>query len=359
MRVLKAPNELLTPQQIWESSQRSGLVSSRKYDGNRGICIAGQLLSSSMKEPRNSGLHTWLEPLKAYCEKESLVLDFEIFSPSQEHHAETSGVINSFDMDLPDDIVCMVFDGAPVSLWEDECVEKPYRERIPVYEKAVKDIGMSNVLPVAQRIVSSEDELVTLFGSDLQEGLEGSMVRCLDIWYEGSRIRGGFYKHGRATTSQCVIWKQKQYLTLDGVIIGVQQRRMLRPDWPRTRDSNGLLVRPLEKEAYVYTESVGALVVAVRKDDDTWYLTEIGFGKGFDLPYRELLWAMYRGDPASLYGRWVEFLHMPHGAKSEGKARAGRLKRFRDDLERVSPEQLQTLMGLNDAHVDDSVRAVV
>lgn len=339
MKVLKAPNQLLTPEQIFEDASRySPIYSSPKYDGNRGLCLAGQLLTSDMKEPRNERLWAWLEPVRKWCSEREMVLDYEIFSPSQTHHAETGGIINSYDMFLPEDLVCMVFDAAPVDKWYDQCEYLPYVDRIKLYTDAVTDIAFSPLRAVDQREVASAMVAAQLFEQDVAEGLEGSMLRTGHIWYEGRYIRGGFYKHGRATIPQCVIWKQKVYETADGYIIGVQQRRALRADWPRTYRGDGRLARPLEKDAYELTDSIGAFLVRVPKEDGTYVDTEIGFREGFDLEWRREWWSRYQQDNSTLLGRWVEFKHMPHGAKQEGRARAGGLVRFRDDLIRIIVE---------------------
>ncbi len=338
MKPLKASNDILpldSPVYCWSQ----GIVSSPKVDGNRQLCICGDLCSSSMKTPRNDELLILLAPIIEFCQSRSLVLDYELWSPSQSHHASTSGDINSYNNPLPPDLGAYIFDVAPFDAWQDECRSVPYRDRMHQMETEVRPqlIHEDNpfvILP--QRPVLSAEEAHALFILDLEDGYEGSMLRTLDIWWDGSRIRGGFYKHGRATNTQQTIWKQKLYVTLDGVITKVLQRRALREDWPRTRDSNGLLVRPLEKEAYTLTDMIGAFEVLVTREDNTTYLTEIGFRKGFDLEWRRQAWHQYLADPRTFIGRWAEFLHMPYGAMEGGAARGGGLTRFRDDLPRVT-----------------------
>lgn len=258
----------------------------------------------------------------------------EVWSPTQSHHGDLSGIINSYDQDLPEDLLCSIFDGMPLADYDDSCKHFPYCARIFWYMERIKALGIPYIQSLPQRPVLTPEEATEVFAQDVLDGEEGSMLRTGGIWQTGNKLYGGWYKKGRATNNQCIIWKQKIYLTVDGYIIGVQQRRILRADWPRKYDADGHLIRPLEKDAYELTDMVGAFVVRVPKEDGTYVDTEVGFRKGFDHAWRREAWHRYVADPTSLLGQYIEFKHMPYGAKEGGRMRAGGIVRFRGDIPR-------------------------
>lgn len=343
-KVLKASNEIL-PFDHPLLDYQTGIVSSPKKDGNRGLCICGSLYTSSMKLPRNPEIHNWLAPLAEYCERNSLVMDYEIYDTAASHHSVISGLINSDGYPVPDTYRAYVFDAAPAEAWENECRDYAYAERIELYKRSLADLGrigaateetpaLGRYVALPQRSVCSAAEAQQLFLQDLENGDEGSMLRSLYISQDGNRFYGGWYKHGRATNNQRIMWKHKLFETADGVIIAVDRRRKMREDWPREYAATGRLIRPLTKDAYELDNKVGAFTVStVDEKTGNTVETELMFGKGgFNHLWLEKAWDDYCRDPYTLVGRVVEFRHMPHGAKEGGKRRIGQVLRFRDDL---------------------------
>ena len=332
--VLKAPNDILTPDDELIEYER-GVVASYKVDGNRCMCVCGELFSSSWKNPRNTVLQKMLAPLRQYCIDHQAVLDFEIFSHNVSqsgHHAQLSGFVNSYHNPAPADLIFYVFDGAPFGEWMNDCLRMPYLERISFYHDAVEKIKQEEVIAAQQFDVQHPDHMHYLYKEALLLKYEGLMIRHTNIWRTKNRMRGGFWKHGRATLNQAVMFKMKNYVTIDGYILNVLQRRMLKDTWPRKHDQNGNLIRPLEKDAYTTTDMVGAFVIEVPGNPPL--ITEIGFGKGFDHDWRRKVWHQFVQNRNLYVGRWVEVMHMPHGAMEGGRLRGGRLIRFRDDIKR-------------------------
>ena len=325
--VLKAPNDII-PAHSPLLQFNHGVVVSRKKDGNRMMVIEGELYSSSMKTPRNTYLRKMLRGLCDLSTGRSLVFDMEIWSPQVSHHAELSGWVNSYDQPPPQEIQFYVFDAAPYDAWAEQCRNLPYRDRIGIYQDAVERLHAPNIVAAHQILLTQSDSVETHYQRALEDGDEGLMIRHLDIWREGSRWRGGWWKHGRATLNERIMFKMKNYHTIDGVITDVIQRRILRDDWPRRYDTNGHLVRPLEKAAYLLTDMVGAFVV-----DCGQCVTEVGFGRGFDLEWRRRAWSDYTQERGTLVGRHVEVIHHPYGSMTGGRLRGGRLVRFREDLD--------------------------
>jgi len=286
--VLKAPNDIVTPDDELIQYDR-GIVASYKVDGNRCMCVDGHLFSSSWKHPSNIHLYRMLAALRKLCMDRKMVIDFEVYSPkSAGHHAMLSGFVNSHANSPPDDLQFYVFDAAPLSEWEDQCFHMPFEERIKLYQSIVDELDQDFVVSAMQVRLYDARQVTDLYSVALEKKYEGLMIRHLSIWQDGSRMRGGFWKHGRATLKQAVMFKMKNYVTIDGYILNVIQRRMLKDDWPRKYDQNGHLIRPLEKDAYTVTDMVGGFIVEIPGDPPI--ITEIGFGKGFDHDWRRKVW---------------------------------------------------------------------
>lgn len=336
-RPLKAPNRVLNVDgRSMESLFDLGLVSSPKKDGNRGLCINGVLYTSSMKYPLNRRLHEWMMPLIEYSTKHSFMFDYELYDPEASHHGALSGTINSYANPLPESMGCYLFDACPTDEWVRECADLPYSERIHMYHSVAEKMP-NRFITLTQRTVESVDEIQSLFQQDLANGDEGSMIRTTHIDERGGSLVGGWYKHGRATPNQCIIWKLKNYVTLDGIIVGVEQRRKLMEGVDRTfNPRTGLAENRYGQDCYGLDDAVGSFVVKYQDDDGNVSSSKIGFGVGFPIEDRRRMWQEYTDVPESLLGRWVEFTHMPHGALSGGQLRIGRLIRFRDDLEKAS-----------------------
>lgn len=340
---LKASNDILAPDNPL-IDYSTGIVSSTKKDGNRGLCVSGSLFTSSMKTPRNPLIHEWLAPLAEYAADHDMVFDYEIYDTAGTHHGAISGLINSDGYPVPDSYRAYIFDASPRTEWENQCRDLAYAERIVMYENALKDMNngrdATDLLPAYRRFVALAQRPVpdaacarALFLRDLEDGNEGSMLRSLYIESRQGRLLGGWYKHGRATNAQRIMWKQKLYVTCDGVVTGVYQRRRMKAIWPRELDAKGHLIRPHTQDAYEPDNKVGSLLVSTVTETGECIETELMFGKGgFDHLWLEKAWDDYCRDPHTLVGRVVEFRHMPHGAKEGGRRRMGQLLRFRDDL---------------------------
>ncbi len=344
---LKAPNRIIDPEDYpWEL----GMVSSPKKDGNRGLCILGKLYTSSMKTPLNELLPKFLAPMLAYCEKHQIVLDFELYDPASSHHAKLSGIINSYSLPLPVSLRCYVFDGMPYEDFQVNSEYFPYRMRIPHYHEVVNAIDDERIIALPQRPVETPEEVDVMFNSDLANGDEGSIIRSLDIQGdvdEKRQLRGGWYKHSRATERQGIIFKQKLFKTDDGIITRVVQRRQLKKEWPRTYDNNGQLEKVHNKDAYELTKCVGSFEIkgpcsnckgeplgerdgkpvhiCTSCDSTGTMVFRIAFGVGYPMEDRRRLWSLRNG----LLGKHAEYIHMPHGAKS--RARIGRFVKLRPD----------------------------
>lgn len=322
---LKASNDIIpldSPLIPWHL----GMVSSPKLDGNRLLCIAGSLHTASWKAPRNERLLSFLGGMIDLASDKQLFFDMELYDRDASHHATLSGKLNSYRDPLPGSVRAYVFDAGTMEVFDQQCEFCPFEARIPLYKYWVELISDLNIIALEQRSIANAEQAQQLFEQDIENGFEGSMLRATKIQYtpRGDMI-GGYYKHGRATNNQGIIFKIKNWAKSIGTIVNVHPRMQLRPHIERgERDELGRLTRPPKNSAnYEPTECLGSMSVTV---EDKWGTIgdtfNIGFSKGFPIEKRRAMWGQ------QLIGRRVEFKHMKHGSKDSGHARMGQLVRF-------------------------------
>jgi len=327
-RVLKFPSELATAASIdWSL----GWVASPKLDGNRCLVLGGVPYTSSMRRFRNERLMSFLAPVLERSAALDCAIDLELYDPSGDHHAALSGALNSYSDPLPASTIAYAFDACSMSHYRDQCSGFAFERRIEFLHSRIAGCGVS----VADyQEVEAWSQAEALFEKNIQAGTEGLILRSKSIRIDGSKFVGGWLKHGRSTINQQIGFKMKLYNTCDGVIVDVVQRRKMKDDGSVERKLNpdGTLAKVNNKDAYELDDCVGAFIVQYQNEEGDLVQSEVGFGVGYDMAERRRLWEA-RG---TLFGKWIEFTHMPHGAKD--KARHGRLKRFRPDLDGVSED---------------------
>lgn len=313
--VLLAPNQQID---FADPRIRYPVLGSLKFDGTRGICMGGDLLTRSMKPQKNQNLPEALKGMIEVAKGRRLVFDFELFDSQASGHGDHTSVLASHEAPIPDSMQCYIFDVMSMDEWgriQDGKRHTPFRERVEIYHtlKKTHPLLAKDDRYVAVEQVPIEDHRTAnlFFEVAVEEGYEGIMLRCPHAPY----------KHGRATHKEGVIFKFKQFETIDGQIIEVIQRRKLKEGIDRTETPTGHMERVHTKGSYELDEMVGAFKVLF--EDGT--ISEVNYGRGFDHETRRQHWR----DRESLIGRHVEVRHLPHGAK-EG-VRIGTLQRFRDD----------------------------
>lgn len=363
--ILLAPHELpelfdpgLKTSVLWNENE---FVSSPKMNGNRALCVLGSLNTRGMKMHNNVHLPDMMEPLQQLASEMGWVIDMEICDPTSAHHGQLSGVLESYHRPIPDEAKVYIFDAMPEEDWRDQCIDLPFEDRILMAQQFVDILSNDRFVMLPQRPVSSGEEALELFAQDVEAGEEGSMLRTTKILSTSrssarSKVIGGYYKHGRATSLQQVIWKLKNNFTVDGQIVEVIQRRRLREGIERTTDAFGKMERVHSLDAYELDEMVGSFKVAVNlaqisseladKYPNCHVVTEVVFGRGFPLESRRTLWETHvQSNEYDLIGRWVEIQHTPHGAKSisrGGTLKGAKLLRFRPDREAYAGRTIHT-----------------
>lgn len=322
LRPMKYPNKILDPSFYFIDPSRGGpanraFIATPKFDGNRLLIFRGKPYTSSMpKQPRNYQLFYLLDRLCDMSRHYGLVFDGELYDVDQTHHAVTSGLINAHNKELPKSMRYILFDMIPEYDFIKGKVPS-FHARYSSLCRFIKDnsILLPGIEEVSTNKVSNPEEAVNIFQSYLAAGYEGAIIRHIDSGY----------KHGRLTPNQRWGFKLKEYVTLDGVITSVIQRRKMKTDIDRRIDVFGFYEKVHSNVAYEPDNAVGAFEVEINDEGDYHgQRCRVGFGEGFDMEERRHMWS----NKASLLGRTIEFSHMPHGSKDV--PRIGRLIRFKD-----------------------------
>jgi DNA ligase-1 len=307
-QVLKGPNEIVP---FDHSFIQYPQLASTKFDGFRCLNLCGEhLLSPALKEIPNANLRTHLAELLTMS-KAGLVTDGELWSPKLTFQ-ELQSIIRSYDKPIPEHVGYYIFDLMTAEEWDDG-TENEFLQRYIDYKKM---IAFPHVVPVEQWHIRNAQEAEDFFNGQLELSQEGMILRQPHARY----------KHGRATTKQDFLWKFKEFVTHDAMIVGVEEQMRLREGVERTRNIVGHLERRYEQELYEPAGKVGAFIV---EHDGQQF--KVKPGKGQNDYIKTSWWNDWKQYPEKWRGKHVEYKHMPHGAKD--KPRIGSLVRFRPDLD--------------------------
>lgn len=305
----KAPNEILP-----FTSFRYPAYASTKFDGFRLLSLGGgQLLSPALKPFPNLNLFGHLANILGIQERNQVVFDGELWSP-QLTFQELQSILRSRSKPIPSHLCFYVFDAIPASEWN-TVVRTPFSDRVQLYHSLLWNSGTnSGYYPVVQTLVDSPDEAKQMFESALERGEEGIMLA----------EKSSLYKHGRYTPLECGLYKYKEFETHDAVILDIEIQRQMRPDLPRTLDSQGRLIRSYRDSDYILDTKIGAFWV-----DFNGTRFKVTAGRGFTNEDKWRWYLEWEKDQNFFKGKHIEFTYMPHGTKD--RPRIGKLKRFRPD----------------------------
>lgn len=318
--VMKGPNEIVPFDHPYIQYPQSA---STKFDGFRCLNLCGErLLSPNLKDIRNTTIGFHLKELIDVCRKHRLVTDGELWSPIRGFHMEEkehgiSSILTTRNRVIPDDIHYYIFDMMTEDEW-DNGTEGMFIKRYLNYFSLLK--GFPNVRLVEQFHVTNPNEAEEFFENQLNFGHEGMILRN----------QQAKYKHGRCTTKQDGMWKFKEFITHDAVIVGVEEQMKLKEGVGRTRNAIGHLERRYEQDLYELAGMVGAFVCKPIGNITEAVTFKVKPGRGMNNGWKTAIWRLHV-EKNNIIGKHCEYKMMPYGTLN--RPRIGSLVRFREDLD--------------------------
>ena len=323
LRVMLAPNRAVETSEL----PNYPYLASYKLDGMRATVyplrdVNGDLTGRSAFFSRSAKMlrpliHTKWEKFLQEAHRCGMVFDGELYSEELEF-SELMSVLKKTGRDIPDHVKFHVFDAMTVSEWENG-TERPFIERYDEYRRWVVAYKMregvldrGDVRSLRQFKVRSPEALGKFIDGSLEMGYEGAIVR--DPVSQ--------YKHGRGTILEDIIYKFKEWVTLDAKVVGFKKATRMRTEYAKSERGEDELGRTIRTSAKATREEYDAIgSVELETSDGTRFLA--GFHRDFD---GVMEWEFREG----YIGEWVEVRFMKHGAKD--KPRFAGITRWRPDI---------------------------
>ena len=304
--VMKGPNEVLSFNHPFIEYPQ---LASIKMDGFRLLNLCGEhLLSPALKPFPNRNMTSHMQAFLDFCQQERIVTDGEFWSPTLTFQ-QLQSIVRSHNATIPSDVQYHIFDIMSENEWNCES-EQTFVYRYLNYKSTLA--GFEHVRLVEQWHIIDAGEAETFFNEQIELGQEGMILRSPNAKY----------KHGRTTIRQDGMWKFKEFLTHDAIIVGIEQGERMREGIVRTLDGQGKLERTYRQDDYELVDMVGAFWV---EQDGLRF--KVKPGKGHDNSWKRDVW----NNRESLLGKHLEYKFMPHGTMD--KPRIGNLVRLRPDLD--------------------------
>jgi ATP-dependent DNA ligase len=317
---------------------------SDKMDGMRAITINGEMYSRSMKKLRD-GVHEYFLDFLIESEEAGLVFDGELYSTEVPFNKLMS-TFSRGGADIPTHVRYCIFDMMTRDEWLNG-TERPFASRVTechswlkyhqqrilnAFEAGGHSPTLSHAPPPARAIAVGQS--VVECPEELRERFNGAM----DRGYEGLIIRDplGRYKHGRGTLNEGLIYKFKEWVTVDAKIIGYNRSTRMKKEYAdsdRGKDELGRTKRTSAKDTREEIDGIGSIIV--RSSDGV----EFACGTDKDCDFT-ISWDT-RDD---FLDKYVEVRFMRHGVKD--KPRFAGITRLRTDLSDSDDiESLASVLG--------------
>ena len=314
-KVMLAPNKAID----FESEHlKKGypFLASRKLDGMRAVSLEGKFFSRSMK-PLRDGVQEAFEDFLSESNRAGLVFDGELYSHNLDF-SQLMSILRRGGSEVPSHVKFHIFDVMSVAEWK-YGGERPFADRVSEYCNWVNhywDRGdyaeAFRAEPVNQFVCKNSEDIRLHFNDAIDEQFEGLMLRD----------PLGRYKHGRGTLREGLIYKFKEWVTVDAKIVGYKRATRMKKEYAdsdRGTDELGHSHRTSAKDTREEYDGIGSIVL-LSSDG-----VEFGAGIAKECDFK-ITWA----DRDAYLGRWVEARFMRHGAKD--RPRFAGITRTRDDL---------------------------
>lgn len=272
------------------------LLCSPKYDGVRCIIKDHIAYSRTFKPIPARQVQDEFNDLEHF-DGELIVgepTDYNVYNRTQSH---------VMAMDKPNvDLRYYVFDYT-----HPELLDKPFSYRFTnLSDLYFENIG---VFIVEQQYIENKADLLEYEENCLKQGFEGIMMKSLD----------GYYKQGRGTFKQGLIYKLKRFQDDEGVIVGFEEGKSNQNT--QERDELGYAKRSTAKAGMVLTNTLGKFIIYYND-------TEIEVAPGtFTHAERKHIWE----NKSKYLGSYLKFRHFAHGVKD--LPRFPRAIGFRDKMD--------------------------
>ena len=297
---LKAPTDSILDSQL--NQLFYPVVGSAKLDGIRALPTGEIVLSASLKPIGNK----YIQKCLSHPEYGGLDGELVVGSPFTTHDEDnvfwrTSGPVRRHNGEP--DFKFYVFDD-----WD--YPKKPYQWRW------LDQIAESNAIANLPHVVVLEQRLLYT-----PQDVIDYTIECLEAEYEGAIIRSldGFYKEGRATLREGIIFKRKPWEDDEAEIVGYYEQ--LENTNEQVVNNLGTHSRSSCKDGKVPKGTLGGFVLKSSKWNDTF---NCGTIIGSTLAIRQDLW----NNREKMLDEIVTYKYQAYGSKD--KPRQPRIKGFRD-----------------------------
>lgn len=258
------------------------IFASYKLDGIRCLFIDGQMLSRSFKPIRNEVLQKRFQHLKNWSKTTGIILDGELYMKGATFQQITSWVMTE-NLPVPNELQFWCFDAV-----KEQSVSTHFQERLRLIPTA------DYLFNVKQQLIGSSKDVLTLFEKALENGYEGLILKSPD----------SYYKCGRATVKEGLMYKIKPFETFDGEIVDVIQATQVKDGVEKTEDNFGHSKTSKKIGDRELIEKASAFKV---KYLDTFVKVTLAMSDS----EKEEVWKNQK----KYIGKWVEYKGMNVGAK--------------------------------------------
>lgn len=216
---------------------RYPLLCSPKYDGIRCIIKNTRAMSRTFKIIPSYQVQDEFNKLENFDGEliEGNPTDFDVYNRTQSH------VMSEYK---PGDISYFVFDYT-----DQKYLDKPFYQRLEYLEKHCKVWAQDNIKFIKHTHVENYEELLEYEKECLSKGFEGIMMRD----------PVGYYKCGRGTFREGLIYKLKRFKDSEGIILDISP--MLQNNNKLEVDALGYAKRSSSKENLSETDLAGSFLV--------------------------------------------------------------------------------------------------
>lgn len=276
-----APNE-----KVELRDMKLPLMVSYKLDGIRCIFKDGQMYSRALKQFPNIKLRERFEYLTILSKETNTIYDGELLAKSLTFN-EISGLTRQLDKELPEDLYFYCFDCI-----KDNNFNKQFKDRVNDIEE-IKQFEYFKIL--SQLVFNDYETIEEFFKEALAWGCDGLILRSTD----------GYYKHGRGTVKEGLIYKMKPFQTFDSQIINIIQATEVRDGAEKKINELGRSVTSKKIADRVLIEKASAFVVLYEGK-------ELKVTIAMTDEEKEKVWKNRK----DYIGRWIEYKGMLVGAKN-------------------------------------------